>query len=303
MRLALPPPDTRIHPRHEHAGLLHALASALAALDRHEARLVRALAELGSIDLPPGAPRPEDRMQLQAAAPLYFASELEAAGLLPTAELIAGLFASGAITQPLGPSAQLLHAFWRGRRDRLEANERAALFARVIERPYFDRLMSALCQAIVDHADDSDLREQVALAQAGQLLGEFLSQRVDAMAALAARDIVDNVNQALGFLRDRLLQTAFGVQSLWQLVAVAGATQGAGAALVQRHVDQGRAGQTVLLWLAGHYTQETPRLDPGQVDDIEVIGAAQRWLGGRIDPADAVSPRAPTRAPAMPIAV
>ena len=52
------------------------------ALAAHERALARAM-ELGDIDLPPGAPNAQDRAQLQAAAPLYFASELEAAGLLP----------------------------------------------------------------------------------------------------------------------------------------------------------------------------------------------------------------------------
>jgi hypothetical protein len=279
MRPASSPPTAL--PQHAHTPLLQAIASAQAALDRQQSALALALAELGGIELPPGAPRPEDRAQLQAAGPLYFASELEAAGLLPTAELVAGLFASGAINQPLGPSAQLLHAFWRGRRERLDGKERSALFARVIEAPHFDRLMAALCEALVAQAGNADLHAQVELSVAAQSLGEFLSQRVDAMASLAVRDIVDSINAGLGFLRDRLLQTAFGVPSLWQLVAVAGAVHGQSAAAVQRHVEQGRAGQTVLLWLAGHYSEATPRLDAAQPEDVEVIGAAQRWLSGQ----------------------
>lgn len=269
-------------PQHEHTPLLQALATALDALDHRDALLALALAELGDIDLPPGAPRPEDRAQLEAAGPLYFASELEAAGLLPTSELVAGLFASGAITQPLGPTAKLLHTFWRGRRDRLDANERAALFERVIEPPHFDRLMAALCSAIVAQASIAGFREQVALSHAAQAMGEFLSQRVDSMASFAVRDIVDSINTALGFLRDRLLQAAFGVRSLWQLVAVAGAAQGHTAGSVQRHVDQGRSGQTVLTWLAAHYTDMAPRLDGARAADVEVIGAATRWLSGHI---------------------
>lgn len=281
MRPASPISNVGI-PQHEHTLLLQALATALATLDRHEAARSLALAELGDIDLPPGPPRPEDRAQLEAAGPLYFASELEAAGLLATAERVAGLFASGAITQPLGPTAQLLHTFWRGRRERLDGNERSALFARVIEPPHFDRLLAALCSAIVAQASIAGLREQVALSEAAQSFGEFLTQRVDAMAAFAVRDIVANINTALAFLRDRLLQTAFGVRSLWQLVAVSGTEQGRTATSVQRHVDQGRAGQSVLTWLAVHYTEGAPRLDAANPADVEVIGAATRWLSGRI---------------------
>jgi hypothetical protein len=46
---------------------------------------------------------------------------------------------------------------------------------------------------------------------------------------------------------------------------------------VQRHVDQGQAGQTVLLWLAREGGRPAPRLDPA---DLALIGAAQRWLAG-----------------------
>lgn len=299
MRLAIPPPDTCLYPLHDHAALLRAVATSLAALGTHRRTLARSLADLGDIDLPPGAPNVHDQAQLQAAAPLYFASELESAGLLPTAELVAGLFASGAITQPLGPTAQLLNAFWRGRRERLDANERNAIFARAIEAPYFDQLMGALCEAIVAQADGSELREDVVLQASAQGLGEFLAQRVDAMAAMAAGDIVENINVALAFLRDRLVQVAFGVNSLWSLVSIAGAAQGQGAVSVRNHVDRGRAGQTVLLWLAAHYSDQAARLDPGNAGDIEVMGAAQRWLSAR--PFAITAPQAPV-APALPIA-
>ncbi|WP_056180700.1 hypothetical protein [Lysobacter sp. Root604] len=290
MRLAPPPPDIVIAPRHEHEPLLRALALSLSALERQSALVIALSADPleGAIDLPPGAPNAMDRAQLQAAAPLYFAAELEAAGLLPTAEQIAGLFASGAIVQPLGPGAQLINTFWRARRERLDASERQAIFARVIETPYFERLMAGLCEAIVAQADGGDLRERVALETACGALGEFLALRMDPMATLAARDIVANINLALGFLRDRMLQAAFAVNSLWQLVAVAGTQQGLSASGVQRRVDQGRAGQTVLLWLAEHYADAAPRI---AADDYELIGAAQRWLSGRdAAPAPAAAP-------------
>lgn len=320
MRLAPPPPDTCLGipafaGRHAHDALLHALAQSLAALDAHAAQVALALDLGDAIDLPPGAPNALDQAALQAAAPLYFASELESAGLLPTAELIAGLFASGTINQPLGPGAQLLNAFWRARHERLGPDERHAIFARVIEAPHFDRLMAALCSAIVAQAGGGDsayrvplpgpgVRERVALESAVQALGEFLAQRVDPMAAMAAHDIVGNINAALAFMRDRLLQAAFGVQSLWALVAVANAGAGATAAqrpdanLVQQHVEQGRAGQTVLLWLAAHAAGPVPALDAGKPDDFELIGAAQRWLSGRIT----TPATTPAVAPALPIA-
>lgn len=294
LRLAPPPPAVRLPPTHPYAVLLGAVSTALGALDAHDVAYAQALAGI-DFDLPDGAPTIEDRLQLNAAAPLYFASELERAGLLPTAELIAGLFVSGAITQPLGPTANLLHAFWRGRRERLDADERNAIYARVIETPHFDRLMRVLCEGIVAQADGVDLREQVVVATHAQSFAAFLAQRVDPMASIAARDIVETINTALVFLRDRKLQAAFAVNDLWRLVAIAGSQTGIPPGAAQRHVERGRSGQTVLLWLANHYAENAIRFDAAKPEDVEVIVAAQRWLA---------SPPAPSpAAPASPMSV
>ncbi len=283
LRLAPPPPAVRLPPQHPYAALLGALSVALGALDAHERAYAEASAYAQALagidfDLPEGAPTVEHRVQLNAAAPLYFASELERAGLLPTAELIAGLFVSGAITQPLGPTANLLHEFWRGRRERLDADERNAIYARVIETPHFDRLMRVLCEGIVAQADGVDLREQVVVATHAQSFAAFLAQRVDPMASIAARDIVETINTALVFLRDRKLQAAFAVNDLWRLVAIVGSQTGIPAGAAQQHVERGRSGQTVLLWLADHYADNAIRFDAAKPEDVEVIVAAQRWL-------------------------
>jgi len=305
LRLAPPPPPVCVEPRHRYADLLGAVSLALSVCTGGPAR-AQALAGI-DFDLPEGAPTAEDRIQLEAAAPLYFASELERAGLLPTAELIAGLFVSGAITQPLGPVAKMLHDFWRARRERLTAEEREAVFARVIETPYFDRLMRALCEAISAHADPSvpggpGLHAQVALATHAQSLGAFLAQRVDPMASIAARDIVESINAALAFLRDRQLQIAFGVRDLWRLVEIVGSQRGTTASTgiaggPQQHVDRGRSGQTVLLWLSKHYAEQAIALDPAAPGDVEVLVAAQRWLASAPLVPAASDPRSPMTMP------
>jgi hypothetical protein len=300
-RLAPAPPAIRIERTtatlHPYSDLLGAVATALGALDAHERAYALSLAGI-DFDLPEAAPTNEDRGQLNAAAPLYFASELERAGLLPTAELIAGLFVSGAITQPLGPTSKMLHDFWRGRRERLDADERNAIYARVIENPYFDRLMLALCTAVVSQADGVDLREQVLVATHAQSLAAFLAQRVDPMAAIAARDIVETINTALAFLRDRMLQAAFAVKDLWQLVAIVGSQSAVSAGMPQQHVERGRSGQTVLLWLGSHYADSAIRFDPSKQEDIDVIVAAQRWLASQ-PPVSAQPSASPSNEPLM----
>ncbi|MEJ1095445.1 MULTISPECIES: hypothetical protein [unclassified Pseudoxanthomonas] len=310
MRLAPPPPDVRVPWRPAHAGLLHALAFATSQVTGHEWALAHALMfDPGAIDLPDGAPNAMDAAQLRAAGPLYFAAELEAAGLLRCAELVAGLFASGTITQPLGPVAQTINTFWRGRRERLEAGEREAIFQRVLEPPHFERLMSALCRAIVAQADNADgtgmrqdIREHVGLAASAQSLAEFLAQRVDAMASIAVRDVIDTINQAIGFLRDRMLQAAFGTHSLWALVATAPSGDGttfSSATAAQHHAERGRAGQSVLAWLASNYQGTSLALDPRDAEHVELIMAAQRWLDAT--PLPSAQP-APGAMPSLPIA-
>ncbi|KAF1703627.1 hypothetical protein CSC68_03715 [Pseudoxanthomonas suwonensis] len=269
-----------MQPQQRHAGLLQALSLALSIVQAPA--YAQALAGI-DFDLPDAAPAPEDRTRLEAAAPLYFASALERAGLLPTAELVAGLFASGAINQPLGPAERLLHDFWRRRRERLSAGEREAVYARVVEDPQFEPMMRVLCEAISAQAGPmppgaSGLREQVVLATHAQSMASFLAQRVDPMAVMAAREIVGDINAALAFMRDRRLQAAFSVGDLWRLVELAGSQAGIPTGSPLRHVERGRSGQTVLLWLAAHPGGSALALDPSSPQDIGVMVAAQRWL-------------------------
>ena len=46
----------------------------------------------------------------------------------------------------------------------------------------------------------------------------------------------------------------------------------------QQHLERGRNGQTVLLWLGQHYADGAIRFDPANPDDIAATVAAQRWL-------------------------
>lgn len=300
MRLAAPPLPIRVPPARRDAALLLALELALATVQAPA--YARALAGI-DFDLPDAAPAPEDRTRLEAAAPLYFASALERAGLLPTAELVAGLFASGTITQPLGPAERLLHDFWRRRRERLSAGEREAVYARVVCDPQFEPMMRALCEAIGAQAGPlppgaSGLREQVALATHAQAMAAFLAQRVDPMAVMAAREIVGDINAALAFMRDRRLQAAFAVNDLWRLVELAGSKAGIPTGSALQHVERGRSGQGVLLWLAAHPGGAALALDPAAPQDVEVMVAAQRWLAS----VPAGAPRAPLYPqPALPL--
>ena len=252
---------------------------------REDPRLLRAiaqaLAELGDIDLPDTAPTAEDAGNIAALAPLYLASELEQAGLLRTAELVAGLFASGAVTQPLGPTAQLIAQFWQHRRERLAAPEREALFARVFEPAGFDPLMQALCEALANQLDNpprvADVHARMQLHEAADTLGGWLAPHAAGMAQFAAGDILQALSQATHFLRDRLLQGAFGVHDLWGLVGAVLTAQGQAAAQARQHVELGRNGAEVLGWLARAVPQGYA-FDPAGAEGQRLISCAEGWL-------------------------
>jgi len=242
--------------------------------------IAKALADLGDIELPDTAPTVEDAHNLEVLAPLYLASELEQAGLLRTAELVAGLFASGSITQPLGPTAQLIATFWQQRHERLTQQERQQLFAQVFEPAAFYPLMQALCDALADQLDNppraSDVHARVAMQEAADALGGWLAPHAIGMAQFAATDIVNALAQATHFLRDRLLQAAFGVHDLWSLVGAVGSAQGQGPGQARQRVELGRHGAEVLGWLAHGVTQGYA-FDPASAEGQSLMTSAEGW--------------------------
>lgn len=261
-----------------------ALSGARALLHAHEPQHSQALALAGDIDLPDlGEPPPQqfDATTLAPLPPLYLAHELDAAGLLRTGELVAGLFASGSINMPLDPQVgKALHEFWRGRNERLNEQERAHLFGQVFDAASFEPGMRALCQALVALADNNgieDVRENVGLEHAAIALAEGLWPSISGMVGFAARDVIEAINAALRFLRERSLQLAFGAQDLWALVATANRGQGVPVQSAHAHVERGRNGMLVLRWLVDN-TAQGARLDLADPQAMSVIAAAERWL-------------------------
>ncbi|WP_295386043.1 hypothetical protein [uncultured Thiodictyon sp.] len=268
--------------------LAAALTLALGSLDRHDLRLALILGELGDIELPPGLDAGEQAESLAALGPFYLAYQLEQAGLLRTAETVAGLYAGGAITADLGTAGQLLRHFWQGRRNRLTLEERQQLFGRVFESPHFERLFAALVGDIVSQADNRgvpDWREAAALEQSARRLSDFLAERAGGMTAYAARDIVSAINESLRFLGDPALQRAFGVTNLWALVRAA-AAQGDGATFdLQRHLDLGQSGQVILRWFARAARGGPLHLDGASADFPALMMAAETWRQAQGAPA------------------
>jgi hypothetical protein len=261
-----------------------ALGSALASLSAHDTALAHAQALDAVIDLPDlGSPPPQqlDAATLAPLPSLYLAHQLDAAGLLRTGELIAGLYASAAIGVPLDPKVNAaLHDFWRTRNERLSEAERSHLYAQVFDAATFEPRMRRLCEALVALADNAgieDIRENVGLQHAAVALAEALWPSISGMVSFAARDVIEAIQAALRFLRERGLQVAFGARDLWTLVATTNRAQGLDAAAAGDRVERGRSGAVVLRWLADNVSHGA-RLDLADAQAASVIGAAERWL-------------------------
>ena len=265
-----------------------------------------AFTELGDIELPPVVGSDADQAALRAAAPLYLASELESALLLPAVETLAGLFASGALGIDSGPAPEQLRDFWRGRKERFTAEERAAFFARLfgsaagsaLTGPHgrndaFESLMIDLTEALARIGEQYPVGlaygpyEETRIRAAAAQLASNLAPRSGGMTGFAARDILTNTQQALEILKQPEVQRALGARSVWTAVRIVGERYLDESPDIPSHVTRGKSGLLVLAWLA----EILPRLSglgPGlAAPDDPVVGAATAWLQGSLSLAEA----------------
>jgi hypothetical protein len=242
---------------------------------------------LGVVDLPPlGGGRLVDA-QVRVGGVLYWAAELEAAGLLPFVEALAEGVATGAVLEPLGAAVHDLVRLWRERQQRLAGAERRALFVRLLgdsQAAARGEAVEPLLAGLVDTlraigraaptAGTGGLQAR-AVVQA-QALGAMLSARGVGMAAFAARDVVGQVRNALNLLRGADVARALGGGGPWMIVARHAPRFLGRAVNPQRHLDRARAGMRIVGWIA----DEAARLDGGAVQiprEAPVIRDAEGW--------------------------
>lgn len=235
---------------------------------------------LGDIRLPDRAVPPRDAGVLGALPTLYWVHGLDQAGLLRAADTIAGLWASGAINVPLPDRGQALQQYWRTRRERLSADERAHLLGLVFDARDFEPALRRLCDALValaDNAGQRDIREEVGLEQAASMLLDLCATRLDGAPLLAASDLLAQARGAVQLLSQRALQTAFAVRDFYALIELGERSSGGASSSARHGVERAQAGAVVLRWVA----QAAARgfmIDPRAPELQGVIAAAQRWL-------------------------
>jgi hypothetical protein len=273
--------------------LADALALADACLQRNSFSLA---VDPLRLDLPPlSAESAPTAAGLRAMSALYVQAELEQAGVIPVAELLAREWPTLDVTSP--EAAALLDAFASGVRDDwLSRDDRDRLFARVfgigrhsadgggaaVNRDFENRL-ATLCLALVRHADGyrwgalPGAAREAGLRQAALALLGNLAPRESGNTVLAGRRIQAELRRAIELLGHPGLTSLFGGRGLWDTLR---RVLGPDAPDFTRLVDRGQSGQRLLGWLATvlprlvHETNGGPLLD---ADAAEYRHAAV-WL-------------------------
>ena len=246
----------------------------------HAEILSAALAALGDIDLPEPRQRTLSANVLAILPALYWVYGLSLAGLLQTAETVAGLWASGTIQVPLPDHGALLQKYWGARRERLSERERDHILEMVFDPRDFLPSMRRVCEALVslaDNAQQHDIREEVGLAHAAASLLDLCAARLEGAPLFAAPDLLAQTKQAVQLLAQRQLQTAFAVHDFYSLIDLNQAGRGARAGQARELAEHAQAGAAVLRWLAGA-AMSNFAVDPKAEALQTLMAQAQRWL-------------------------
>jgi hypothetical protein len=271
------------------------------------------LAELGDIDIPEPELERIDKAQLRALATLYLAADLEPAGIIPAVETLAGLASTGALGIDLGGAQPLLVAWWRARNDRPSAPERNAFFSRLfgtsagplaadaeINVDFEDRMLS-LCEALykldesVAEGSQGGAAQQTRVRSAARALVENLARAGGGITAFLATEIVTMLKESFAIIGQRDLRGAFAARDLWGVVSGIGRAARQGFRPAGPYLRRGKAGMTILSWLAD--VSDKLGRTGGPIVGIgdPVVGSAIDWLEATLDIGESATPEPPRR--------
>jgi hypothetical protein len=248
----------------------------------HTRTLSLALDALGNLTIPPSSGA-DDQAHLRTLASLYLTSQLELASLLPAVELLAGIGVGGGMSIDLGPASSKLMDFWRHRKERFSPEERRGLFERLFDSN-FENLMISLCEALykldegVIPQGRSNPLEQAKVRTLGEQLSDYLLNQTTGESTFAANDILSSTRAATEILKDPRVERAFGVHTIWMTVSAIMRRYGQVGADPISFVVRGKAGLTILSWLADARGALDTSTQPLVGLDNPVIAAAVDWL-------------------------
>jgi hypothetical protein len=212
--------------------------------------------------------------EVEAAASLYAAAQLEELGVLRVCDRLVELYLRGGL--PVGSGAEaaaLLDAYWLGRAERPSQDARADLYARTVG-PGFDHLLGRLAGAITDY--DAASRDADIAWAAGELRSS-IAAHVDEPALEAVALLHAQLADALAILAEPELLGAYGARDPWQLVDHLSRLELGGTRNVARCQALAASGTILLGWLA----------EEGATATEEIADAAEAFLAaGAMPPAE-----------------
>ena len=287
MATLIHPGVTRLAAAEVHAtGSADYLEHGLALAERLTAHAC-ARAQALTLDTPGGMAAPpaagDDQAHLRALGSLYLLAQLEGAGLLPSVETLAGIGIGGGIEADLGPAAGKLMQFWHQRTQRFSADERRHLFQQLFDAD-FDNFMIGLCEALykldegVAGPGATNPLQQAKVRTLAEQLAEHLLNHTNGESAFAADTILQETREATEILKDPHVQHAFGANTIWKTVDAITRRYGGAQVDSASFVVRGKAGLTILSWLADALTVVGNSAQPLLALDNPVIPAAVDWL-------------------------
>jgi hypothetical protein len=295
-----------------HDGVLDALVADASRLVASAASFALALDQIG-IDLPPLHAAQVDQAQLRAIASLYLAAELENTGLISAVETLAGLVRTGALAVDVGAATPQLVRFWQERNHRASREEREhsfdSLFGMAGGESFIDAMLG-LCEALyklderATNANYGGMAQQSRVrASAARVLAQLLGS-AGGITVFLAQEILQSLREAIAILKQPSLLAALGARDIWSAIERIDRIAHTPHNPARLYVQRGRAGMTVLAWLA----EAAPMLErpTGALVQLDhpVIGAALDWMQaalaiGEADAAIPPRPAFPVSAPAI----
>lgn len=275
--------------------------------------LAFAFDELGSIELPPVMGPRIDQAQLRALASLYLAAELEPAGVIPAAEMLAGLSGSR-LSVDLGPVRPLVGDFWEKRRARPDAAERNAFFARLYgtssgpltagtdRNALFEDRMLTLCEALykLDQQGSGQfggVAGQARVRAAARKLLENLLGASTGIAAFLAGEIVGTLKAAFAILGHPYLRGQFAARNIWDVIAAIHRLSGRPMRPPGPYISRGKSGMTILAWLADRSGDLAGNRPVASLGDPVILAAAE-WITAALEIGQSTAPAGAPGTPA-----
>ena len=266
-----------------------------------------ALDDVDAAGIPVPIPaRAADIDLLRAVAALYLTASFEAAGVIPAAEDLTKLVRSGVIRRNFGDGIKLLQDFWSNRDHRASQAERLAFFADVFGVPpdaersgrrinvEFEERLLDLCEAIYRSADagaGTTARAQVRRT-AGRLIDNLMTV-AGGMTAMMTQDILTTQREAIGLLSNAAIRRALNAQTMWDVVSYVDQIMRRPNSDARAHIDRGRAGFTIITWLAGLAGGSGDVTRANASTDEKLVDAAVDWLEASLKLGEATQTAAP----------